>query len=51
MNRTGKIILIAVATVLLVIGGFAAAGWAFDDANLAALAFFAAAAWVASQLP
>lgn len=51
MNRTGRIVLLLIAAALLIVAGLAACGWAFDDANLAALGFFAAAAWVLSQLP
>lgn len=51
MNRTGRIILICVATALLLVAALASVGWAFDDANPVALALTAGAAWVFSQLP
>lgn len=51
MSRTGRIILIVLATLCLIVAALALSGWAFDDANPAALGFAAAAAWMAAQLP
>lgn len=51
MNPLVRILLLAIAAALLFAGGLTACGWAFKDANLVALGFFAACAVVVAKLP